>query len=82
MSMQRLFLNERTTDLAKKQHFNSKWPGFTVKADTTVDKFTVGAYFNYNQIVDTQESSKQYGMNFGADLTYNQCLFLFRFSHG
>ena len=78
----RLFLNERTTDLAKKQHFNSKWPGFTVKADTTVDKFTVGAYFNYNQIVDTQESSKQYGMNFGADLTYNQCLFLFRFSHG
>ena len=56
-------------------HFNVTWAGFTVKADTTIDKFTLGAFFNYNQIVDTVKiegvSTDFYGMDFGADVAYD-----------
>ena len=51
-------------------HFNTPWAGFTFKATAVIDKFTVAAYANYNQVVDTQKTAEMYGMNVGADLTY------------
>ena len=53
-----------------KAHFNANWAGYTLKASATIDKITVGAYANYNQVIDTQLKAKQYGMNAGADLTF------------
>ena len=60
------------TDAQKEanMHFNTPWAGFTFKATAVIDKFTVAAYANYNQVVDTQKTAEMYGMNVGADLTY------------
>ena len=65
-------LNVKPTDAQKEanMHFNANWAGYTLKASAVIDKFTVGAYANYNQVIDTQLTAKQYGMNAGADLTF------------
>lgn len=65
-------LHVAPTDAQKdlKMHFNSNWAGYTLKASAVIDKFTVAAYANYNQVIDTQKTAKQYGMNAGADLTF------------
>ena len=65
----RLLLNEKPEDAD--WHFDEEWAGFTVKADTTIDKLTVGVYGNWNQTIDAiGDALLVAGMNFGADLTY------------
>ena len=65
-------LNVKPTDAQKEanMHFNANWAGYTLKASAVIDKFTVAAYANYNQVIDTQKTAKMYGMNAGADLTF------------
>ena len=55
-----------------KAHFDSDWAGYTVTAGTTIDKFGVSAYFNYNQAIDhlVVADVDIFGMNAGANLTY------------
>ena len=65
----RLLWNKKPEDAVN--HFNAGWAGFTVKADTTIDKLTVGVYGNWNQNIDTLgDAIPLYGMNVGADVTY------------
>ena len=68
----RLFLNKK--DEIINWNFSKLFAGFTFKAETTINEFTFGAYFDYNQVVDKLSilglEFDQYGMDFGAYVTY------------